>query len=245
VNDYAGLLSASTRSRLDTELAEFEKNTSNQILVAIFPGLEGESLEDVSIRLVDRWKLGRKGRDNGVLFTVFRDDRQMRIEVGYGLEGALTDALCSQIIRNEISPAFKQGLFDEGVTRGVQAIMEATRGEYRGTGNSKDPMERWAPFVFFAMVAYVFIPLLTYAIVIGLSIAILGLPAGLIFGLVLSGLLHLARAALAAASAGQTYSSRGPRGGGWYGGSGFGGFGGRFGGGGGGGFGGGGASGRW
>src|SRR3989338_3221997 len=101
VNDYAQLLSENSRSDLERTLAEFERATSNQIVVAIFPSLRGNSLEDFSIRLAEQWKIGTAKKDNGILLLVFRDDRQVRIEVGYGLEGALPDATADHLIRNE------------------------------------------------------------------------------------------------------------------------------------------------
>lgn len=130
VSDYADLLSKTTKQELKKTLEEFEKTDSTQIVVAIFPSLEEESLEDFSMRLASTWKIGQKDHDNGVIFLVFKNDRQMRIEVGYGLEDKLTDATSSDIIRNVVVPEFKNGDFDTGVTRGVTAIMQATRGAY-------------------------------------------------------------------------------------------------------------------
>jgi uncharacterized protein len=130
VSDYAGLLSHSTKLELDRKLESFEKTDSTQIAVAIFPSLEGGSLEDFSMRLASAWKIGQKDHDNGVVFLIFKNDRQMRIEVGYGLEDKLTDATSSDIIRNVIVPEFKNGDFDVGVTRGVTAIMQAIQGAY-------------------------------------------------------------------------------------------------------------------
>lgn len=131
VNDYAGLLDASTKQGLENKLKEFENQTSNQIVIAIFPGLEGENLEDFSIRLAQKWKVGQKGKDNGVILLVFKKDRKLRIEVGYGLEGVLTDALSKSIIQNEIVPSFKQGDYSAGIQRGVAAIQKAIQGEYK------------------------------------------------------------------------------------------------------------------
>ncbi len=131
VTDHAALLSPSTRNQLEAYLNDFEAKTSTQIAVAIFPSLEGGSLEDISIRLAQKWKIGQKGRNNGVLFLIFKEDRKIRIEVGYGLEGVLTDALSSQIIRNEVAPYFRMGDYASGVIEGVKAICTATQGEYQ------------------------------------------------------------------------------------------------------------------
>src|SRR5262245_19193399 len=103
VNDYAGVLSAEDRGRLENKLRVREQSTSNQVVVAIVRSLEGESLEDYSIRLAQAWRIGQKGLDNGVIFLVFIDDRKMRLEVGYGLESALTDATASQILRQTVA----------------------------------------------------------------------------------------------------------------------------------------------
>ncbi|MBF0254756.1 MAG: TPM domain-containing protein [Candidatus Omnitrophica bacterium] len=131
VTDKAELISAPTESRLNAYLREVEAKTTNQIVVVTFPGLEGESLEDFSIRLAEVWKIGQKGRDNGVIFLIFRDDRKMRIEVGYGLEGTLPDALAGQIIAQVVRPYFADGKYEEGIAAGVTAIVRASEGEYR------------------------------------------------------------------------------------------------------------------
>ena len=101
-------------------------------MVAIFRSLEGESLEDFSIRLAQAWRIGQKGLDNGVIFLVFLDDRQMRIEVGYGLEPTLTDAIASSILRDVVAPRFRQGKIADGIAAGLTAIQAAIKGTYRG-----------------------------------------------------------------------------------------------------------------
>lgn len=130
VTDETGTLTASQISTLNNKLVGFEKTTSNQVIVYIIPDLKGESLEDLSIRLAEKNKIGKKDKNNGVLLLIVKNDRKIRIEVGYGLEGALTDAICSQIIRNEISPNFKKGKFYEGIFSGIESIMAVTKGEY-------------------------------------------------------------------------------------------------------------------
>ena len=113
VTDRAGLLSQSVRANIEAVLQNFEAQTSNQVVVATFPSMEDGSLEDISVRLAQQWKIGQKARNNGVLFLIFKNDRAMRIEVGYGLEGVLTDALSAQIIRNEVTPYFRAGEFEK------------------------------------------------------------------------------------------------------------------------------------
>ena len=135
MSDYARMFSAETRSRLEDKLRRFEEETSNQVVVATFPRLEGEVLEDFSIRLAEQWKIGRKDKANGVILLIFKDDRKVRIQVGYGLEGVLPDATAELIIENEIRPRFREGKFDEGVESALEAIFQATRGEYRAASS--------------------------------------------------------------------------------------------------------------
>ncbi len=138
VNDYAGVLSAKTRGEIETKLLNFDTATSVQIAVAIFQSLESESLEDFSMRLADAWKIGDKERNNGVLLLIFKNERKIRIEVGYGLEGVLTDALSGIIIRNEIAPHFRKNDYDGGVLAGIEAICKATQNEYKARPRRED-----------------------------------------------------------------------------------------------------------
>ena len=136
-NDYAGVVKPATAERLNRELEDFEKATSSQIVVAVFPKMQTDSaMEDFTVRIFNEWKPGQKGKDNGAVLFVFIQDRKMRIETGYGLEGALPDALGKQIIENEIKPRFKSGDFDGGLSAGVSAMLRATRGEYKGAGST-------------------------------------------------------------------------------------------------------------
>jgi uncharacterized protein len=137
VNDFASVLSADTKSRLESNLSTFEKETTTQIVVAIFQSIEDESVEDFTVRLAEAWKIGQKENNNGVLLAIYIKERRARIEVGYGLEGALTDALSSRIIRNELAPDFKAGNYDAGVEKTVAAIQKATRGEYTAKDEEK------------------------------------------------------------------------------------------------------------
>ncbi len=132
VVDNAHMLSSGAISRLDAQLAQFERTDSTQVVILTIPSLEGESLEEYTIKVAQAWGIGRKGKDNGVLLLVSKADRKVRIEVGYGLEGRLTDALSGRIIDYAIVPAFKAGNFDAGIEAGVTAIIEAVRGEYQG-----------------------------------------------------------------------------------------------------------------
>lgn len=136
-NDYAGVVKPATAERLNRELEDFEKATSSQIVVAVFPKMQTDSaMEDYTVRIFKNWKPGQKGKDNGAILFVFVQDRKMRIETGYGLEGPLPDALGKHIIENAIKPRFKAGDFDGGLSSGVRAMLQATRGEYKGTGTT-------------------------------------------------------------------------------------------------------------
>jgi len=155
VTDRAGLLSPSVKADLETALRVFEEKTSNQVVVATFPSLEGDSLEDFSMRLAEAWKSGRKGRDNGAIFLIFKDDRKIRIEVGYGLEGVLTDALSGQIISQVVAPYFRKGDYEGGILAGTDAIMKATQGEFKGvprkdrSGTAGKLLALFGVFIFF------------------------------------------------------------------------------------------------
>lgn len=122
VNDRAGILRSSEKSELESYLNSVNNQTTVQIAVLTIPSLEGESLESYSIRVVDSWKLGQKDTDNGVLLLIALEDRKIRIEVGYGLEGKLTDAKSGLIIRNIIAPAFQNGRYGQGIIEAVKTI---------------------------------------------------------------------------------------------------------------------------
>lgn len=137
VTDLAGVLTSEQINEIEHKLERFEEETTNQIAVLIIPSLEGEDLEDFSIRVVEKNKLGQAGKDNGVLFLIVVQDRKMRLEVGYGLEGVLPDALCDQILRNIVRPKFRQGDYYAGIEAGVDAIISATKGEFKADPRRK------------------------------------------------------------------------------------------------------------
>lgn len=130
VHDEAHVLNQKTIDKLENELKAFEDSTSNQIGILIIQSLNGEVLEPYTLRAAEKWKLGTKSKDNGVLFLVAVDDHKMRIEVGQGLQGLLTDALCNRIIRNEVAPAFRRNNYDEGVMTAIGEITKSIKGEY-------------------------------------------------------------------------------------------------------------------
>lgn len=129
VQDEAGLLSAEEERALSARLEAFERETGHQIAVLTIPSLEGEAIEAFSMRVAETWQLGDAERDDGVVVVVAAKDRRARIEVGYGLEGALPDALAARILREQMIPEFRRGAMGAGLVRGVEAILAATRGE--------------------------------------------------------------------------------------------------------------------
>lgn len=151
VHDEAHVLSEATKASLEAILQAERDSTSNQIAVLIIPSLQGEPIEEYAIRVAhNEWKLGQKGKDNGVLLLIAIEDRQVRMEVGYGLEGSLTDAMSTRINRNEIAPRFRQGDFDGGVRAGVIAVIQAIKGEYKNdnpvTRTQRKKSRRGSPF---------------------------------------------------------------------------------------------------
>ncbi|MCX5876670.1 MAG: TPM domain-containing protein [Deltaproteobacteria bacterium] len=251
VTDLAGMISPPERQKLEQTLLAFEQSDSTQIAVLTIPSLEGDALEDFSIRTVEAWKIGQKGKDNGVLLLVSKGDRKIRIEVGRGLEGVLTDLRAGRIVDQVITPRFKAGQLDEGFEAGISTIISATRGEFKGSGRvpGKSDQSSLLPYLIFfailvgtlgrlskpagAVTGAVLLPLFAF---LGLSsplgwlLLLLLIPGGALLGLILPIL-------FANAGAGGFFMGGG-FGGGDGGDSGFGGFGG-------GGFGGGGASGGW
>jgi uncharacterized protein len=144
VNDYARLLSADAQQRLESRLAERERATGAQMVVAIFPSLEGESLEDFGIRVAERWRVGDKRLDNGVILLVFVQERRVRMEVGYGLEPVLPDAVAARIIREEIGPRFREQRYAAGLEAAVDAVY--ARVETKGAPAAPHPGLRVSPW---------------------------------------------------------------------------------------------------
>lgn len=129
VVDQAGILSRETIAQINSSLLTLESQTHAQVAVLTVTSLENEPIETFSLKVVEAWKLGVKGKDNGILFTIAPKDRRMRIEVGYGLEGAIPDALANRILDTIVAPQFKLGNYDQGVAMGVTAIEKLIRNE--------------------------------------------------------------------------------------------------------------------
>jgi uncharacterized protein len=263
VNDYAGMISAQAKATLEQELQAFEQTDSTQILVLTIPSLEGEVLEEFSIKVAEQWKIGQKGKDNGIIVLVSKQDRKIRIEVGRGLEGKITDLMSGRIIDLVIKPNFKRGDFDSGLISGVHALIDASRGEFKA--DSREPHKRngssrLLTFLIFGGIATLVLGSISRPA--GAVGGAVGLPLSMLLASISVGMLGFIILAVIGAVLGlilPVLFSAGGRGGSWPGGFGSGGFGGGgfggggfgggggggFGGGGGGGFGGGGSSGGW
>ena len=259
VTDLTSTLNAQQRDALEHTLAEFEQRKGAQIAVLMVPTTQPETVEQYAVRVQESWKLGRKGIDDGVLLVVAKNDRRLHIEVGYGLEGILPDAIAKRIIDDDITPRFKEGDFYGGIRAGVDRMMRVVEGEKlpppaarahpKAQGISLD----WVlPLLFGAVIGGAILRAI-FGRFLGSSIAggVVGFAAWALVGSLIVGLVAGVFAFIFLLGGGSRGWSPGYGGGGW-GGGGFGGGGGGFGGGGGGGFsggggssGGGGASGSW
>src|SRR5439155_2406497 len=129
INDYAGMIQPDKARELEGRLSDFERDTGHQVAVLTIPSLKGDALEDFSIRVAENWKIGQKGFDNGAILLIVRDDHKLRIEVGYGLEGVLPDAIANRIITEVIVPRFRHNDYSGGIEAGVNSILQVTKGE--------------------------------------------------------------------------------------------------------------------
>ncbi|MDP3901425.1 MAG: TPM domain-containing protein [bacterium] len=247
VNDYGLVLNATQKQTLESKLRAFEQETSNEIVVAILPSLRGDDIGNFAVKLFENWTIGKKGKDNGILLLISMEERQARIEVGYGLEGALTDAQSFWILGNVLAPAFSDDNYYEGIDEALDKIIGATKGEYIPTGSDDRASIRgvsWGFIIFFCLwffslfsrklavtrswwlggvigaMAAVFVGILTGLTAGGIALAIL-IPLGLFYDFSLS------RSTQKAFQKGyHPWWWRGPHGGSGFGGGGFGGFGG-------------------
>jgi uncharacterized protein len=159
-NDYAGVVSKETAYRFNEQLAQFERETSDQVVVAVFPKMQSDSdIADYTQRVAQAWGVGQKERRNGVVLFVFIQDRKMFIQVGYGLEGAVPDATAFDITERHIKPLFRTGNYEAGLATGIDLICKAIRGEYKGSGKTVaerhgvgDVVSGVLPFIVFIIV---------------------------------------------------------------------------------------------
>jgi uncharacterized protein len=230
VNDDADLLSPAAEQRLEQNLTAYEQKTQQQFALLTVPTLDGDALEDFSIRVVEQWKLGKKGKDDGLLLLIVKNDRKLRIEVGYGLEGDVTDAFSARVIRNVLAPALRAGQAEQGIDQAFRVLMQKASGQVvEDKKLAPAPTKRRGPSPF-AILALLF---LLAPFVLPLLFGGRGRGGGggaAMAGWILGSLM----------SSGRRGDGWGGGGGGWGGGGGGGGFSG-----GGGGFGGGGSSGSW
>jgi len=262
--DLTGTLTVTELAAIEEKLAAFERAKGSQVAVLMVPTIGAEPIEDFALRVTDAWKLGRKGVDDGVLFVIAKQQRKIRIQTGRGVQGTLTDVTSGRIIRERVTPAFRDGNFAAGIEAGVDAILKAIEGEAlppvkAGTTTRKvDTLPSsgfdflWLAFLGVPVVAMILRPMVGRA---GSAVAtggIAGVGAWIVFGTIIAGAIGAIIAFVLAISMGTNALRQGRRGGGaWIPGGGFGGgsWGGGGGGGGfsggGGGFDGGGASGDW
>ena len=151
VVDEAALMSRKQAHQLTQQLAAFEKRSGIQVVVVSVDNLDGETIEEYGYQLGRHWGIGQKGKNNGVLLLIAQDERKVRIEVGYGLEGALPDAIAANIIQTRILPAFKRGDMVAGVVAGSQSIMKALAGEYQPVEQPKSDSDG-GPWLFILVV---------------------------------------------------------------------------------------------
>ena len=155
VVDNAQLLRDDTERRITQKLATHEAATTNQVVVVTLPSLQGYTIEDFGYQLGRHWQIGQEGRDNGVLLIVAPEERKVRIEVGYGLEGTLTDALAKSIIEGDILPFFRTGKYSVGIVRGVNSILAAIEGTYKPKRSKRAKRRQDVPWPFFLLIPFV------------------------------------------------------------------------------------------
>ena len=157
--DLTGTLNSTQLNELSTQLRSFDNKTSNQVVFLMINTLDDYPIEMYTNEVSEKNKIGTKESDNGVLFLVVKNDRKMRIEVGYGLEGSLPDALASSILRNEVGPNFKKGDFYSGITAGLNAIQLATVGEYKNDKRQQreDQQKKGFPWGYIIFLIMIFI----------------------------------------------------------------------------------------
>ena len=167
VNDYAGLLPRDRAGALEQRLSEFENSTGHQIVVLTVPSLEGEDIEGFGIKVGEKWKIGKKGFDNGAILIIAQKERRLRIEVGYGLEGVLPDAIANRIIQEQIIPRFRNGDFPGGIEAGIDAIMKVTQGEALPAAQRRQPASRGSGFPVGLIIPLLFLGFFLFASLAG------------------------------------------------------------------------------
>jgi uncharacterized protein len=191
VNDFAGIISAAEKTELETTLTELEKQTGAEVSVVTIPSLGNETVETYAVKLFEEWGIGKKGEDNGLLLLVALEEKKVRIEVGYGLEGYITDVRSSAIIRNVLTPAFKNGNYGEGILSATRMIAEVIKGNTSVLPETEPPQVK-VDWFFFG----IFIPIWLASILSrskswwlgGVLGGIAGIVIGFFFGFVFTGI---------------------------------------------------------
>lgn len=137
VNDLAGVLQGGESAALEKKLNDYNDSTSTQIAIVLIKSVGDYEIKDYAQRVGQKWGIGQKGKNNGIIILLAVEDRKVAIETGYGMEGTVTDAAAREIIENEFKPYFKQGNYYEGLDQGTTAIIQLAKGEYKGTGKNK------------------------------------------------------------------------------------------------------------
>lgn len=165
VNDYANIINSNTENELNNYLASLEESTDIQMVVLTVPSLQGEDISSFSIKVAEKWKIGRSGEDDGALLIVALNEREVRIEVGYGLEGKLTDAKCGLIIRNVIIPEFKNGNYSAGIYKGIKNMAGIASDDKELVNHSvaqnKEEDDDWVGMIYTIISIIVFIVIIT------------------------------------------------------------------------------------
>lgn len=196
VNDFATVLSPTDKSALETKLSGLEKSTGDEVSIAIISSLGGDTIENFAVNLYKDWGLGKKGVDNGALILVSIEDRQIKIEVGYGLEPVLTDITTSHIISDTITPLFKNGDYAGGLSAGVDQIVSVLNGEVLSPSSSTRSSSFSSNFFYFILFGFIYL-----ASILGRSKSwwmggivggIVGVVVGLIYGFLYTGILTVA-----------------------------------------------------
>lgn len=162
VNDYAGVLKAEQKQTLESKLSQFEKDSSNEISVVTITSLQDDTIENFAVELFKDWGIGKEGKDNGILVLIALQDRRMRIEVGYGLESALTDAQANWIINDIMKPAFLENSFYQGIDEAANKIISATKGEYVPSDSKTDKSNNDGIFEYLLIGVFAFLYLLRF-----------------------------------------------------------------------------------
>lgn len=191
VHDPAGVLTEPQKQIITQRFAEFEKATSNQVALLIINSLGGEPIENFSLRVAETWKIGQKGVDNGLLITIAVKDRKYRFEVGYGLEGALPDGFVGSVGRQYFRPNFQKGDYFTGITQALDAILKASKGEYRGKTKPENSSDKSNLAILSLIIAFFFIQLFRNQFAGG----VIGFLGGVVFSSLLWPALTIAIAA--------------------------------------------------